>query len=142
MGWILDIYLLEKASNLQLQRATVPFKSALLAAIEEKKMLTDEVVVVDGLIRTLDLVVTVKYDRNLTLKEEEIKAKVAAVILNKFAVDNREFGQGLSTGQFMKDLFSVDEVLFVSLDNVPQDIYVEFNEIIQLNNFVINMVQI
>jgi hypothetical protein len=42
----------------------------------------------------------------------------------------------------MKELFSVDEVLFVSLDNVPQDIYVEFNEIIQLNNFVINMVQI
>jgi len=139
---IIDIYLLGKASNLQLQRATVPFKSALLAAIEEKKMLTTQVNVADGLIRTLDLVVTVKYDRNLTLKEEEIKAKVAAVILNKFAVDNREFGQGLSTGQFMKDLFSVDEVLFVSLDNVPQDIYVEFNEIIQLNNFVINMVQI
>ena len=139
---IIDIYLLEKASNLQLQRATIPFKSALLDAIEEKKMLTDEVVVVDGLIRTLDLVVTIKYDRNLTLKEEEIKGKVASVILDKFSVDNREFGQGLAVGQFMKDLFKINEVLFVSLDNVPQDINIEFNEIIQLNNFVINMVQV
>ena len=137
-----DIYLLEKASNMQLQRATVAFKAALLEAINDKKMLTDEVTIVDGLIRTLDLVVTIKFDKNLSLKEEEIKAKIASLLIANFDIDNREFGQGLFVSKTIKDLFTVDGVLYVNLDNITQDINIEFNEILQLNNFVINMVRI
>jgi len=56
---IIDLYLLEKASTTQFQKASLSFKNAMLTAIERKKMLTDEVILVDGLIRTLDLIVTV-----------------------------------------------------------------------------------
>ena len=53
-GNIIEIYLLEKASNTQLQKASSAFKSALLNAIEPKRLITTDIIIVDGLIRTLD----------------------------------------------------------------------------------------
>ena len=58
-GNIIEIYLLEKASNTQLQKASSAFKSALLNAIEPKRLITTDIIIVDGLIRTLDLVITI-----------------------------------------------------------------------------------
>jgi len=46
---VIDIYVLEKASDLQLQRATTNFKTELLAAINKKRMATDDIVIVDGI---------------------------------------------------------------------------------------------
>ena len=57
------IYVLEKAPDLQLQRATTNVKTQLLAGINEKRMATDDIAIVDGLIRTLDLDVTIRIDR-------------------------------------------------------------------------------
>ena len=138
---IIDVYVLEKASPLQLQKASSSFKMGLLDFLNQKKMLTDELVIVDGLIRTVDLVITVKCDRELEPQEEVIKTKTRNVLLNYFNVDNTEFGRDLSMADLMKFIFTeVDDVRYTTIDNFNTNIVVDFNEIIQLNNFTINVV--
>jgi hypothetical protein len=136
---IIDIYVLEKANNLQVQKASPTFKQQLIAALQPKKMVTDEVVVVDGLVRTLDLIVTVKVDKNLKPKDQLIKSKVRNAILDFMAVDNREFGETLVVADLNRVIFEIEEVRISSIDNVPNNIRVEFNELIQLNNLLIKI---
>lgn len=136
---VIDVYVLEKASDLQLQRATTNFKTQLLTAMNKKKMATDDIVIVDGLIRTLDLEVTIKIDEELKDKQSEITSKVRDAILTYMNVDNREFGESLSVAELNRQIFEIDEVRFSSLDNLAQDVTIDFNEIIQLNNLTINI---
>jgi hypothetical protein len=136
---VIDIYVLEKASDIQLKKATPVFKTQLLEAINNKKMATDEVVIVDGLLRTLDLVVSIKVDLEEQSRESEIMAKTRNSILRFFNVDNRSFGESLSIADLNRAIFEVDEVRFSTIDNVQQNINIDFNEIIQLNNLTINI---
>lgn len=134
-----DIYVLEKAGDFQLQRATSNFKTQLLEAMNQKKMITDDIVIVDGLIRTLDLVCTIRVDQEQKQNEDSIKAKVRNRILDYMSIDNTEFGEDLIVADLNRQIFEVDEVRFSTLDNVGQDIRIDFNEIIQLNNLIINV---
>jgi predicted phage baseplate assembly protein len=136
---IIDIYVLEKASDFQLQRGTTNFKTQLLTAIAKKKMATDDVVIVDGLIRTLDLVTTIKIDKEERENQEQIKARVRDKIMTYMNIDNREFGEAFNVSQINRQIFEVNEVRYSTIDNVGQDISVDFNEIIQLNNLTINV---
>lgn len=136
---IIDIYVLEKASDLQLQRATTNFKTQLLASINKKKMATDDVVIVDGLIRTLDLVTTIRIDKEEKKNQEQIINKVRAEILNFMNVDNMDFGKTLVVADLNRIIFEVPEVRFSTIDNVEENIHIDFNEIIQLNNLTINV---
>jgi hypothetical protein len=137
---IIDIYLLQVASNIQLQQATVEYKKQLLEAIQDKKMITDEVVIVDGVVRTLDLVMTVRIDKYLLPREEQIKAKVRDRLLRFFNVDNFDFGKPLNISELNRAVFTLPEVRYATVDNLDSDVVVDFNEIIQLNNFTINIV--
>lgn len=136
---IIDLFVLEKASDLQLRKATPEFKRQLVAGIDEKKMITDEVVVVDGLIRTIDTSITARVDKQYKANEETIKAKIRAVILSYFNVDNWRFGQYFVPGDLAREIFEINEVRFASIDNIPETIVINFNEIIQLNNFNITI---
>lgn len=139
-GNIVDVYVLEKASDTQLKKASPTFKSNLLSQIAERKMLTEEVVVVDGLIRTLDLIVTARINRNLQGKEEEIKGKIKNVILEFFNVDNFDFGKPFILSELEREIFNLEDVVYAEVDNFDSNITVDFNEIIQLNNFTINII--
>jgi len=136
---VIDIYVLEKASDIQLQRATTNFKTQLLEAMSTKKMATDDLIIVDGLIRTIDLVVTVRIDKELEENQDQIKASVRDSILKYMNVDNREFGQDLIISELNRKIFEIEEVRFSSIDNLSQDVTIEFNEIVQLNNLTINI---
>jgi len=139
---VIDIYVLEKASDFQLQQATPNFKTELLTKINPKKMATDDVVIVDGLIRTLDLVTTIRIDKEDKQNEDQIKASVRNKILTYMNVDNRSFGQSLGVSELNRQIFEIDEVRYSTLDNLGQDVLVDFNEIIQLNNLTINVAYI
>ena len=139
---VIDIYTLEKADALRLQKASTVFKQELLAEIEPKKMLTDEVVVVDGLIRTLDLVVTVRIDRELKPVQSKIHQEVSEVILEFFNIDNSDFGDPFISSELNREIFNLPNVRYSTVDNLPEVTNVDFNEIIQLNNFTINVVLI
>ena len=136
---VIDIYILEKASDFQLQRATTNFKTQLLTAISKKKMATDDIVIVDGLIRTLDLITTIRIDREEEENQDQIKARVRDKILTYMNVDNKEFGEDFNVAQMNRQIFEVEEVRYSSIDNIGQDISIDFNEIIQLNNLTINV---
>lgn len=136
---VVDIYVLEKASDLQLQRATTNFKTQLLNAINKKRMATDDVVIVDGLIRTLDLDVSIKIDRENEENQDQIKAKVRDNVLTYMSADNRDFGEDLNIAEINRQVFEIDEVRFSSIENLDQDIPIDFNEIAQLNNLTISV---
>ena len=136
---IIDIYVLEKAADIQLQKATTAFKTNLLTAINQKKMATDEIVIVDGLIRTLDLVVTIKIDKSNQYNEPLILAKARDKILTYMNVDNRDFGLALGISELNRQIFEVEEIRYSTVDNFDKDIIVDYNEIIQLNNLTINV---
>ena len=137
---VIDIYVLEKASDLQLQRATTNFKTQLLDAINKKRMATDDIAIVDGLVRTLDLGVTIRIDKEEEENQDSIKTKVRDKILNYMSADNREFGEDLNIAELNRQIFEVDEVRFSTVDNLDQDITIDFNEIAQLNNLTINVI--
>ena len=136
---MLDVYVLAKASDMQLERASIAFKNELLEFYNRYKMLTDEITIVDGVIRTVDLVCTVFVDKHRERYEEQIKQRMAGELKKYFHVDNREFGQVLSLSKLQNHMLQVPEVRYFQLDNIDKDIFVNFNEIIQLNNFEINV---
>lgn len=138
-GNVVDVYLVEKASSTQVQKASIAFKTDLLSAMEQKKMITDEIVLVDGLIRTLDLNVEVTLDSRFQNKEGVIKGKLSRVILDQFNVDNREFGQDFFPEEISRELFTeVPEVRLAKVTNYDKPVALEFNEILQINNFEIS----
>jgi len=137
---VIDVYTLEKLDDLRLQKASPTFKKELLEEIEPKKMLTDEVVVVDGLIRTLDLVVTIRIDKELEAFTQTIEQETAQKILEFFNIDNSDFGKPFIATELNREIFRLPNVRYSTVDNLPEVINVEFNEIIQLNNFTINTV--
>ena len=136
---VIDVYILEKASDIQLRKATPVFKTNLLEAINKKKMATDEIVIVDGLIRTLDLVVTINIDLEQNENQTNVITKARNAILDFFSVDNMEFGESLKISDLNRKIFEIDEIRFSTIDNLSQDVKVDFNEIIQLNNLTINV---
>lgn len=136
---VIDLYVLEKATSQQLQKASLTFKSELLSNISPLKMITDEVVVVDGLIRTVDLVTTIFVDERYRGVEGTIKSKVARAVEQYFLADNWDFKDPLILSELNRTIQGIDEVRFSSIDNLDNDITVEFNEIIQLNNLTINV---
>jgi len=137
---IVDVYLLQKASDTQLQKASLSFKQAMLQGMEPMKMLTDEIVIVDGLVRTVDLDIKITLERKFQKAETAIKGRIARVIYNYFNVDNREFGESFYPDDIAREIFTgVEEVRIAEVTNFPQVVNLEFNEILQLNNFTINM---
>ena len=136
----IDVYVLERASDIQLQQATTSFKMELLAHLQEKKMLTDEIVIVDGVVRSLDLVMTISVDKNLLPREEEIKSQTRNAVLRYFNNQNFDFEDPFIITDFTREIFTqVNDVRFAEVDNVDANIHIEFNEVIQLNNVVINV---
>tara|TARA_R110001583_G_scaffold69844_1_gene197963 strand:+ start:10817 stop:12433 length:1617 start_codon:yes stop_codon:yes gene_type:complete len=137
---VIDLYLLEKASDNQYQKASLSFKEDLLNKIEAKKMLTDEVVLADGLIRTVDLVVTISIDKEFEGVEGVVTSVVADVVSEYFLSDNWDFGDSLVVADLNRSIIDIPEVRFSSIDNLKSDeIPAEFNEIIQLNNIDISV---
>lgn len=137
---VIDVYVLEKANNTQLTKTSVAYKTALLEAMNLKKMLTDELVVVDGLIRAIDLSMTIFVDKSYRRREIELLQKSSDAVNSYFNVDNRDFGERVYLDDINRAVFNgVKEVKIATIDNISQDIQLNYNEIIQLNNLVINV---
>ena len=102
----------------------------------------DDVVIVDGLIRTLDLAVSIRIDKEEEENQDAIKNKVRDKLLRYMSADNRDFGEDLNVAELNRQIFEVEEVRYSSIDNLGQDVYLDFNEIAQLNNLTINVILI
>ena len=102
-------------------------------------MITDEVVLVDGLIRTVDLEVTINISKRFEGVEGTVTSRVADRVLDYFLGDNWNFGDSLILADLNKHIYETDDVIFSSVDNLSENINVEFNEIVQLNNIDISV---
>ena len=136
---MIDIYLVAYANEVdgirtQVERASISFKHELLDYLNLYKMLTDEVTIVDGLIRTLDLKATLFVDQAFKPYEEDVKRTAANKILSFFDINKREFGERIRVDELNRVLFELPEVRFSRLDNLTNDIKLDMNEILQLNN--------
>lgn len=134
---ILDIFVLERASNTQLRQATPEYKRQLLEAIQDKKMLTDEPVVVDGLIRTIDVVMTVTMDEKYKFDESRLLSRAREISLDYFNIDNTDFGEQFIPQDLIKSVLGETQIRYAEVDNIDKTIHIGFNEIIQLNNLTI-----
>ena len=132
---VIDLFVLSRASDTQLERASVAMKKELLDYFQNYKMLTDDIVISDGVVRTLDLVATLFIDKSNKRFIESIQQKAADKLLEFFNVDNLGFGQKISMSDVNNFMLTVPEIRFFKVDNLPEDIFVNFNEIVQLNNF-------
>jgi hypothetical protein len=139
---IIDLYILGIAGPLQLQKSSLSYKNALLAAIKPKKMITDEVVVNDGYIATLDLVLSIRLEERMKSREQEVELKVNEFVLEYFNVANRNFGEPFHPQDLIRDLYQLREVRFATVDNLEGSVNIDFNAIIQLNNLVINTIYV
>lgn len=133
----IDIFVLEKANDRQLRQATQEYKRQLLEAIDLKKMITDEPVIVDGLIRTLDVNISLKLDRRFKKDKPTIISRASAIVNDYFSIDNLEFGQSFSPQELVREMLKDPQIRFATVDNISETIDIGFNEIIQLNNFSI-----
>ena len=136
---IIDVFVLEKSNDIQLRKATPEYKRQIAQAISDKKMMTDEVIIVDGLIRTLDLIITLRVDKRFRVLENTIKLKAGQKISEYFNVDNNDFGKEFNPQELLYKIFEIDEIRFATVDNVANAIQLAFNEIAQLNNYTLNV---
>ena len=130
----IDIFVLEKANALQLRQATQEYKRQLLEGMESLKMITDEPIIVDGLIRTMDLNITVKLDKKFKKEQNVILNTVNNIVLTYMNIDNREFGDPFNPQDLVRTILRNPQIRFATVDNIDGQINAEFNEIIQLNN--------
>lgn len=135
---IVDLFVLERVSNTKLRKATPEYKQQLLEAIEPKKMLTTEVVAVDGLIRTMDLAVTITMDKRFKFDEARLLSKAKERVLDYFNIDNTDFGEQFIPQDLIKHILEEQQIRYATVDNVDDTITVGFNEVIQLNNLTIS----
>ena len=133
-GNMIDIYVLQRATENHLERASSEFKRELLEYLNNYRMLTDELTVVDGIVRTLDIAGTLYIDRTQKLSSEDIKQRIANRIVEYFSVNSNDFGQPLILSELINYVIEDPGARFLSIDNYENDIYVDFNEILQLNN--------
>ena len=138
-GNMIDMYVLQKATDDHLERASYEFKRELLEYMNNYRMITDELTVVDGVVRTLDLVTTLYVDKDQKLSAEDIKQRVAGLIVQYFSTVHMDFGTPFVLADLINFIIKDPGVRFFSVENYPNDIYVDFNEVIQLNNLEINM---
>ena len=141
---MIDIYTVAFADEVdgvqaQLERSSIAYKNELLTYLNKYKMITDEVTIVDGLIRTLDLKTTIFVDQTFQPFEEDVKRAASKKMLEFFDLSKREFGERVRVYELNRELFSVPEIRFSKLDNLKDDIKLNFNEILQLNNLEINI---
>lgn len=134
---VIDVFILEKASNTALRQATQEYKRQLIEAISDKKMITDEPVIVDGLIRTLDLNITIVLDKKFDKQKAALLSKTKNRVLNYFNVDNLEFGEAFEPQSLVKSILEETQIRFAYVDNLDSKIDISFNEILQLNNVAI-----
>jgi len=132
---VIDLFVLSKASENQLERASITMKKELLDYFQNYKMLTDDIVISDGVVRTLDLVCTLYIDKSNRRYADSIKAKASDKLVEYFSVDNVNFGQKISIADVQNFMLTVPEIRFFNIDNIEKDVFVNFNEIVQLNNF-------
>ena len=103
-------------------------------------MLADEIVVVDGLIRTLDIFLILTLDSTYKLGQNQIIQSARDLTQQYFDVDNSDFGEPFIPQDLIRYILDNEtNIRYATIDNVDSPISVGHNEIIQMNNLNITV---
>lgn len=146
-GNVIDLFVLAKDGNVNLQEVSSDLKVALMEEIENKKMLTDFVCLRDGVIVLVDTHIDVTLDKSLRKLKEEIDVKIRRRIDNFFALPNWDYGDILRDTNLIKELSDIKEVnsydvTFITNDpnNQGNVVTTKYYEIIRPDTISINYV--
>ena len=137
-GNVVDIYILSKKDDDDLQEANDELKYDLAVMLEESKMMTDFICIKNGEIVEVDVSVEATVSRINRKFEQEIKQNISNKITEFFKLYNWEFGQNLRESDLIRSLSLIKEpqaydVVFTTNDpaNSGNTVVVNYYQIIR-----------
>jgi hypothetical protein len=108
-GNVIDIYILAREGNNNLQEANDNLKAELAEMLEAKKMITDYICIKDGSVLETDVTVEITLSRINKKFEQEIRVAAENSVNDFFSLSNWEFGQDLRENDLVKNLSSIKQ---------------------------------
>lgn len=144
---LVEFYILAEGVDSVPTTPSEGLKRAIKTYITDLNVATDDVSVLDGLIKPVDVQMTVVVNKNSDASV--VKVNVDAAIRDLFALANFEMGQSLYVAQLYKAVNNVDGVVYVDIfkpvDNIlstktlgPTSTGVAINELITLGDLEIS----
>jgi hypothetical protein len=116
---LVELYILAHGSD-GLVTPSLGLKQAVATYVSEYNVLTDEVSVLDGAIKSITIDMTVVINRNADASV--VRTNVNAALDSFFDVNNREIGQPLYVSDVIETVTNVDGVSYVDLFNPNNNI--------------------
>ena len=145
-GNVVDLYVLARKNQDDLEEAGNELKVALEEEIDSKKMLTDYICIRDGSIILTDVTIDLVSDKINRPFEEQIIERVNRRINSFFKLTEWEFGDDLTEADIVKALADVKEIKSMDItfttdddDNSGDFVTARFFEIIRLDGVTINI---
>jgi hypothetical protein len=142
---LLDIFVLVRDGENGLAKSNSQFKQELKNVLEVRKMLTDNINILDGEIVYVDVNLQVFINRQFRTFESNINEKIMRDLAIFFNLQNWEYGQTLRDIDLLKALANVAEpyqyeITFVTDDpnNGGKFVATKFYQIIRTNNMNVN----
>jgi len=120
-GNIIDLYVLARLDENDLQQASDELKSELSNYINRMKMFTDFVCIRDGQVISVDINVDIVMDRLYRKFEEEIRVKIQRRLNSFFALNNWEYGEELIELDITKTISDIKEIKNVDITFITSD---------------------
>jgi hypothetical protein len=142
---IIDIFVLVKEGDDDLAKPNSQFKQELINTLDGRKMLTDNVNILDGEVVKVDVNLQVFINRQFRTFEQNINEKIMRDLAIFFNIQNWEYGQSLRDIDLLKALANVAEpyqyeITFITDDqnNGGKLVTTKFFQIIRPNNLNVN----
>lgn len=144
---VVDIYVLAKNGDANLQEANDELKVDLLNYLNENKMLTDVVCIKDGVVVEVDINVDIIMDKFYKKFQDNIDQRIQRRINDFFNLNNWDYEKSLSSVDIIKELSDIKELRSIDIelttddpDNSGELVTTKFFEIIRPSSMEINFV--
>lgn len=117
---LVEVYVLAEYNSNTPALPSVGLKTGLANYISELNVLTDQVVVLDGALKAVDVQINVVVGKSYDVSV--VKSNVEKVIDDYFALDNWELGQPFYVSNLIEAVKSVDGILYLDLINPVDNI--------------------
>ena len=117
---VVDLYILAKSGGVLIE-ASDELKSALYEELEGKKMITDYVCIKDGTLLEVDISIEAVVSRLQRKFEQEIRTAIENATDSFFELNNWDYGQNLTSAEFIKSLSNIERVNTYEMSFVTND---------------------
>ena len=142
---IIEMYVLAKVNNLDVQKSSSQFKYEFTEYMNNNKMMTDYLVVLDGEIILTNISINVFLDKYYKKFEDNIKSNIMLRVENFFSLNNWDYEQNLKDIDVMKALSDIQEPSRYDIhfstsdpDNSGKTVRARYFEIIRPENIAIS----